>query len=43
MEGVLVKDHDDDPEIDSLNSRAEYFQPEFIHTSYQRGAQQSFS
>ena len=43
MEGVLVKDHEDDPEVESLNSRAEYFQPEFIRTSYQRGAQQNLS
>ena len=38
-EAVRIKDLEDDPSVNCLNSKGEYFQSQYIRTSYQKGAQ----
>ena len=37
-EGVVVKELEENEQIECLNSKGEYYQPEFIRTVYSKGA-----
>ena len=38
-EAVRIKDLEDDPKVNCLNSKGEYYQSQYIRTCYKKGAQ----